>query len=404
MAPRPPCSRWAARRSRSGRCSAFPGGDRAWHTPPPGPRARSRYTSAATSIPISGPVKYTHRAVHVRAGIAEANVRAGFMLMPGERRLERDVRRHQEPGAESGQGRRPAVGDGQHHQHQHEGDRDLSPECHQGAGGSGYRHRVVDGGMGNGSAEPRPGDDDPGRAPEELRGDIERRIPAGDLPEPPEGQGHGRIEVGAGSAPPRRVDDRDCGRRHREPHEEPSERLVFEAPSDDRADRRRGVIQQRRENTGRNHEEPEMGRFHQVFGPVPPERLPHACRPCGLDTASRRRGSAEVAGGRSGRDRDREQLAHRHRSGPAAAWPARARGRPGRSSALPAPAGRRGGRAARSTPAARSRPRAAHSTAARARASPRRCRASPRSRRRSDSRSGASQADQRQQWSRRARP
>src|SRR5581483_2276744 len=46
------------------------------------PRARSRYTSAAASIPTSGPVKYTHTAVHVRADTAEASVRAGFMLMP----------------------------------------------------------------------------------------------------------------------------------------------------------------------------------------------------------------------------------------------------------------------------------------------------------------------------------
>ena len=45
----------------------------------------------------------------IAAASADPNVRAGFMLMPDKRCLERDVGPHQQAGADAGEARKPAA-------------------------------------------------------------------------------------------------------------------------------------------------------------------------------------------------------------------------------------------------------------------------------------------------------
>ncbi len=200
-------------------------------------------------------------------------------------------------------------------------------------------------------AEHDPGEIDAGHAPDELREDVEGGVPARHLPEAPEGERDGRIEMRARSAAPRRVDDRDRGRCHRDAHEEPSRQVAPETASrrGGRAQRRSGqrgsgqrrsgMIQQGHEHTGRDHEEPQMGRFHQVFGPVAPEGLAQGA----VHTSQTRRPTGEVRSiviESHLRPGSGPGAAHGGApSGPAAAWSSRGRGRPGRSSARPGPAG-----------------------------------------------------------------
>jgi hypothetical protein len=90
------------------------------------------------------------------------------------------------------------LGDGQDHEHQHERDRDLRAQGHQGSGWPRPRDRVVDGGMRHRRAEPGPVREDSGHALDELGSGV----PPRHLPEAPEGQGHRRVEAGAGPATP----------------------------------------------------------------------------------------------------------------------------------------------------------------------------------------------------------
>ena len=99
---------------------------------------------------------------------------------------------------------------------------------------------------------------------DELREGVPDEITRRHFAEAQKGQRDRRIEMRTGSPSPRRIDQRDRGRRHGRAHEcAARERIIDGLP-----DGGRGMFEQGGESTRRNHEKPEPGGFDRVFGPV----------------------------------------------------------------------------------------------------------------------------------------
>ena len=130
--------------------------------------------------------------------------------------LKRDVKRHQRAGDQT----RVAIGalrvaDQQHGQHEAEGDCRFGNEGHDRTLLAGKRRDEVHRRMRqHRRVKKQCRDRHSGDSADELKNDVEQRVPGLDLAEPEEGQRHRRVEVGPRALAPRRVDEGDGGEPH----------------------------------------------------------------------------------------------------------------------------------------------------------------------------------------------
>jgi hypothetical protein len=169
------------------------------------------------------------------------------------------------------------VGREQDHGHQAEGDRGLGEQRQRGAAGSGRGRHIGDRRVGEDRAERCQHRQHAERAARELGQRVEHRVPGRDLAQTPEGQRHRRIDMRARLPPPGRVDDRD----HRQAHDHAHQRAAYQAVGQRLSHRRSGIPEQRRAQAGRDHVQAEPGRLHQVFRPMPTQRIERPARRLG---------------------------------------------------------------------------------------------------------------------------
>ncbi len=111
------------------------------------------------------------------------------------------------------------------------------------------------------------GDEAAGERPDKLRGRVEERIRRLHLAEPQERQCRRGVDVRPAPLPPARVDDRDGRHPHRQAHQRPADEGIRQRGMDGRS----GMLEERGEDAGRHHEEPEERSLDEVFRPVRPK-------------------------------------------------------------------------------------------------------------------------------------
>src|SRR5437016_2892256 len=105
----------------------------------------------------------------------------------------------------------------------------------------------------------------------ELRDDIKHSVPVLHLAEPPKRHRYSWIEVCAGPFPKRRENQRDG----RATHRDASQHSAHEFAWNDAWNWRVRMPEQDREEPGRDHKDPELSGFAEVFRPVFFERANH---------------------------------------------------------------------------------------------------------------------------------
>jgi hypothetical protein len=207
--------------------------------------------------------------VRPRAGRKRRRERARRIeTRAGKRRFDGDEEREQRCRGEPAERLPPRLArareDGRHHR---EADRGFPQQRRERTGFSGDRDGEVHGRArhtltGEGCCE-----QNAERAAERLEERVGQGIAGPDASEAPERERDGGVDVRARALGPRRVEDADRGRAHCGAHPAAANEGIRKRVARHAAQCRAGVFEQCREHAGRQHEDAEACRFHQVLGP-----------------------------------------------------------------------------------------------------------------------------------------
>ena len=163
------------------------------------------------------------------------------------------------------------VADPEHHRHQNKRNHKFGNEGYNHALHARQSSRVIDRGMREWFANEQRDCKYAGNCANELRDDIEHRVPILHFSKTPKSKSHRWIKMSTGPFPERREDQSNRSAAHRDPRQHTS----CEFAGDKIQNWRTRVMQQDREQPGRYHEQTKLSPFTHVFWPMLPQRSQH---------------------------------------------------------------------------------------------------------------------------------